>query len=42
MTRGMRKLIGGIALLGCALVLLGYLTGAEWLRLVLGLFGAAA
>lgn len=40
MSLGMRKLVGGLALLAFALVLLGYLTGADWLRLVLALFGA--
>jgi len=42
MTLGMRKLVGGLALLAFVLVLAGYLTGAEWLRFVLGLFGVSA
>lgn len=31
----------GVALLGFVLVLTGHLLGVEWVRLVLGLFGAA-
>lgn len=40
MTLGMRRLVGVIAIVGAALVVAGYLTGADWLRLVLGVFGA--
>lgn len=42
MTRGMRYLIGGVALLGFVLVLTGHLLGVDWVRLVLGMFGAAS
>lgn len=35
----MRKLVGGIAVIAAGLVLLGYITGADWLRLVLGMLG---
>lgn len=40
MTLGMRRLVGVLALIGAGLVLAGYLTGADWLRLVLSLIGA--
>jgi hypothetical protein len=38
----MRKLVGGIAIVAAVLVALGYLTGAEWVRLILGMFGVTA
>lgn len=40
MTQGMRWLVGGIAALGFVLVLTGHLLGVDWVRLVLGMFGA--
>lgn len=42
MTLGMRKLVGGIAIIAAGLVLLGYLTGADWLRLIVAMFTGQA
>jgi hypothetical protein len=39
MTLGMRRLVAGIALVGAALVVGGYLTGAQWLQLMLAALG---
>lgn len=41
MNLGMRKLVGGIALIAAVLVVIGYLTGADWVKLMLGMFGGA-
>lgn len=42
MTLGMRKLVGGLAIVAAVLVIAGYLTGADWLRLVIAMFGGSA
>lgn len=42
MTLGMRKLVCGIAIVAAVLVTLGYLTGADWLKLVVAMFTGQA
>ena len=42
MTLGTRRLIAGLALLAFALVMLGEISGVNWLGFVAGLFGSAA
>ena len=39
MTLGWRRLIGIVALIAALLVVGGYLTGAQWMQVVLGMAG---
>jgi hypothetical protein len=39
MTLGMRRLVAGIALVGAGLVIGGWITGAQWLQLMLAAIG---